>query len=74
MGVTACVCLVVSLSGSPTLSTLSPKCPHGEGCSTDRHESGRLSCVTGERQKIEGGRQITERGREWERERGGEGG
>lgn len=73
-GVAACVCSVVSLSGSPTLSTLGPKCPHGEGCSTDRHESGRLSCVTGERRKIEGGRQITERGREWERERRGEGG
>lgn len=35
-----------------SLSPLST-CPHGEGCFSDRHKSGRLSCVTGERE-VEG--------------------
>jgi len=71
--VRVCVCVCVCsllLSGSLLSSLLS--CPHGEGCSSDRHTSGRLSCVTGERDRRE--RAVPrlwrkgKRGRERERE------
>lgn len=49
-----CLCVFMGLIWKLPLSPLS-SCPHGEGCSSDRHKSGRLSCVTGGRETEDGG-------------------
>lgn len=66
--VSVCICVCVhwaylEVSLSFSLSPLS-SCPHGDGCSFDRHKSGRLSCVTGERE-----RSWREAGRLWRERR-----
>ncbi len=69
-----CVCLCVCVSIGLWGSLLSPSLrsgPHGEGCSCDRHKSGRLSCVTGGRETEDRGSETDygegKRQRRWER-------